>query len=49
MITTCTECGRAYEASSEECANEPQRECFRCRMNDRNADPERLLDARRTP
>jgi len=31
MITTCTTCGRAYEAGSEEQANEPTRFCFECR------------------
>lgn len=31
MITTCTDCGQAYEAGSEEQANEPTRWCPRCR------------------
>jgi len=29
-ITTCTHCGSAYEASSEESANERDRQCGRC-------------------
>lgn len=29
-ITHCTSCGRNYEASSEERANEPVRHCPRC-------------------
>lgn len=31
MITTCTDCGGAYEAGSEEQAYERERWCFRCR------------------
>ena len=29
-VTTCTTCGRIYEESSEERANEPRRECSEC-------------------
>lgn len=29
-ITTCTKCGKAFEANSEESANEPGRICIRC-------------------
>lgn len=29
-ITTCTECGKAYEAGSNEEANEPVRYCWKC-------------------
>ncbi len=44
MITTCTKCGRAYEAGSEEQANEPERFCFDCRKPDRN--PSEIAQAR---
>lgn len=37
-ITTCSECGRAYEESSEEAANAPYRQCWHCQMNERNDD-----------
>jgi predicted nucleic acid-binding Zn-ribbon protein len=30
MITTCTQCGQAYEAGSEEQANETKRYCTNC-------------------
>lgn len=30
MITTCTDCGRLYEAGSEEQANERERWCLAC-------------------
>jgi predicted nucleic acid-binding Zn-ribbon protein len=30
MITTCTECGKLYEAGSEEQANEQERLCPDC-------------------
>lgn len=30
MITTCGSCGKAYEAGSEEQANEPNRLCTEC-------------------
>ncbi len=30
MITTCTKCGKLYEAGSEEQANEPGRLCLSC-------------------
>ena len=33
-ITTCTGCGHAYEAGSEEQANEAERFCFECRGAD---------------
>ena len=33
MITTCTTCGKAYEAGSEEQANEPTRFCAPCWSN----------------
>lgn len=36
MITTCTSCGKNYEAGSEEQANEPSRECFACRSGPRH-------------
>lgn len=29
-ITTCTQCGKLYEESSEEYANEPNRLCLAC-------------------
>ena len=29
-ITTCPKCGQAYEETSEEHANDPNRECFAC-------------------
>ena len=32
MITTCTRCSRAYEAGSEEQANEPTRHCPACHI-----------------
>ena len=31
MTTSCTKCGKAYEASSERSANEAMRLCFSCR------------------
>lgn len=34
-ITTCTRCSQAYEAGSEEQANEPVRLCFGCREAER--------------
>lgn len=34
-ITTCQKCGQAYEAGSEEQANEPSgRRCIRCRLDE---------------
>lgn len=33
MITSCTKCGGAYEAGSEEQAYEPVRLCFTCRSS----------------
>lgn len=32
MTTTCTTCGKAHEAGSEEQANETVRECHQCRI-----------------
>lgn len=32
MITTCTKCGKLYEAGSEDQANEPDRLCRECAM-----------------
>ena len=32
MTTTCTTCGKAYEAGSDEQANETVRECQQCRI-----------------
>jgi predicted Zn-ribbon and HTH transcriptional regulator len=29
-VTTCSECGHAFEAGSEEQANEPDRLCPKC-------------------
>lgn len=31
MLTSCTGCGRGYEAGSEEQSSEPVRLCFECR------------------
>jgi hypothetical protein len=53
MITTCTSCGSAYEAGSEEQAYEPIRYCFSCRkyMNAitgaNQKDTQRLVDGLR--
>ena len=38
-ITTCTTCGQAYEAGSEEQANEPVRICPSCRAAPAKKDP----------
>lgn len=32
-VTTCSKCGKLYEESSEECANEPGRMCTSCRRS----------------
>ena len=45
-ITNCPDCGRAYEASSEESANDPTRQCWMCRQNDRNCDAWRTREPR---
>lgn len=44
MITVCTDCGKCYQAGSEEQANEPERwcvECFRRRNVKARVEPDR--------
>lgn len=40
MITTCTKCGKAYEESSNETANEPGRLCGPCYFEDKQPYPD---------
>lgn len=47
MITTCTTCGKCYEAGSEEQANEPTRFCPACKPKPAEVPPQsrRVLQA----